>query len=224
MDLLKYKDEILKSQSLNQRLYYVQSHWLGYDYGNTALSKDISFICSRFNDGISRAEVIKFMQQPDTSLRQGFLLSMIWGHGSSKHGRADNRGPWKVGLMAKDLQLLDEVLLKSRDLMLLGNIQGAHEVFKPISRCRVNFFSKFLYFMGRAEGISHYPLIFDARVAQSMIKISLSNTIAHNLVLVSPKQDALSFKMYVDMIHEQANKIDVSPEEIEYFLFASDIS
>lgn len=88
-----------------------------------------------------------------------------------------------------------------------------------MERCRVNFFSKFLYFLGRANNMKRYPLIFDARVAKTIGQLTSTNPNLFSIIDIQPKQDPESYNNYVTEIHNIANTINVESEKIEYFLF-----
>jgi hypothetical protein len=144
---------------------------------------------------------------------------MVWGHGFSEHGRADNRGPWKVSQMLSNFDNTIVVLENAKNHLLLNNIQSAHSSFDSMQRCRVNFFSKYLYFLGRSLNMTRYPLIFDARVAKTIGKLTSTNPGLFSIIDIQPKQDPISYNNYVTEIHNIANDLNVDSEKIEYFLF-----
>lgn len=146
-------------------------------------------------------------------------MTMIWGHGYSEHGRADNRGPWKVNKMFAEFDNAISILENSKNHLLKNDLISAHLAFENMERCRVNFFSKYLYFLGRALEMKKYPLIFDARVAKSIGQLNMINCNLFEILDVQPKQDSVSYKNYVNEIHKLADEINVQAENIEYFLF-----
>jgi hypothetical protein len=121
--------------------------------------------------------------------------------------------------MLSDFEGALAILENAKRYLVSGNIELAHSSFKNMQRCRVNFFSKYLYFLGRSMGIKHYPLIFDARVAKSIGYLTSTNPSFFSILDIQPKQDPTSYSNYVAEIHEIANQINVEGEKIEYFLF-----
>jgi hypothetical protein len=88
-----------------------------------------------------------------------------------------------------------------------------------MQRCRVNFFSKYLYFLGRSLNMTRYPLIFDARVAKTIGRLTSTNPSLFSIIDIQPKQDPISYNNYVTEVHNIANDLNVDSEKIEYFLF-----
>lgn len=219
MKILTHLNEIKRLQPMNQRLFYNIEHWKNYDFENEAIQNDIDLITQNFKNGISRQEIIDFLSNDKISLRLGFILVMIWGHGFSENGRADNRGPWKVKKMFENFSNSEIILDNSSKRLKANDIIGAHKSFNGMNRCRVNFFSKFLYFLGRAKDMERYPLIFDARVANTIAILNSKDSDISSILNITPKQDAKSYSFYVDLIHEIALENNVEAEKIEYFLF-----
>jgi hypothetical protein len=220
MNLIPYIDTINKLNPLEQRLNFNPDHWRNFDYNNQLVSNDMHFITENYSKGISRNDIIHYLKQGNSTLLRGFLLTMVWGHGFSDHGKADNRGPWKVSQMLKNLEHSIKILDNAKKNLLNNDIISAHSSFNDMERCRVNFFSKFLYFLGRANNMKRYPLIFDARVAKTIGQLTSTNPNLFSIIDIQPKQDPVSYNNYVTEIHNIANTINVESEKIEYFLFS----
>jgi len=176
---------------------------------------------------ISREQIIDFIKQPDSDPLQIFILVMIWGHGEK-----ENRGPWKVGQMLdkpKDAKSILENSFKAikeektnEGEIKEEKIKKAHIAFKEMKRCRVNFFSKFLYFVGKANNVKNYPLIFDARVAENLIKLHMKEIDPEvaELVTYQPQQDADSYAKYCKLMHKIAADNKIEADQLEYYLFS----
>jgi len=219
MDIFLYSNEIRNLNPLEQRLFYRHNHWLEFDFKNQHVHYCINYITENYPNGITRNNIIDYLKVDNSSLLIGFLLTMIWGHGFSMHGRADNRGPWKVNKMLANFDNSIEILENSKKHLLKNDLISAHLEFNDMERCRVNFFSKYLYFLGRALEMKNYPLIFDARVAKSIGQLNVNNIRLFEILDIQPKQDALSFVNYVNEIHKLAHELNLPAENIEYFLF-----
>jgi hypothetical protein len=219
MNLIKYLDVIENLNPLEQRLSYNAKHWLDFQYHNPSVLNHVKYISENYHKSISRNDIISYFRKDDSILIRGFVLTMIWGHGSSEYSKADNRGPWKVSEMLKDINNVEQILDNAKKFLLLGDLESAHLSFKKMQRCRVNFFSKFLYFLGRSLNIEEYPLIFDARVATTINRLVSTDDNLTSILDVLPKQDANSYKLYVKKIHVYARTHRVESEKIEFFLF-----
>lgn len=219
MNLIPYLDFINNLNPLEQRLYFNPDHWQNFNYNNLQVSSDMTFISENYQNGISRQEIVNYFSQENSTLLRGFLLTMVWGHGFSEHGRADNRGPWKVLQMLSNFDSTLLILENAKHHLLLDDIQSAHLSFSNMQRCRVNFFSKYLYFLGRSLDMARYPLIFDARVAKTIGQLNSTSSNLFSIIDIRPKQDPISYYGYVTEIHTIANELKVESEKIEYFLF-----
>jgi hypothetical protein len=219
MNLTPYLDTIKNLNPLGQRLNFNPVHWRNFNYNNELVTNDMTFISDNYQNGISRHDIINYFNQENSTLIRGFLLTMVWGHGFSEHGRADNRGPWKVSQMLSNFDNTLVILKNAKNHLILNNIQSAHSSFDNMQRCRVNFFSKYLYFLGRSLNMKRYPLIFDARVAKTIGQLTSTNYNLFSIIDIQPKQDPISYNNYVTEIHNIASDLNVDGDKIEYFLF-----
>ncbi len=219
MNLIPYIDTINNLNPLGQRLFFNPDHWRNFNYNNQIVSNDMVFISENYQNGISRLDIINYFRQENCCLLKGFLMTMVWGHGFSEHGRADNRGPWKVSQMLINFDNARQTLAHAQNYLMENNLQAAHSSFDKMQRCRVNFFSKYLYFLGRALDMKYYPLIFDARVAKTIGQLTSKSPNLFSILDIQPKQDAISYNNYVTEIHNLSNELNLESEKIEYFLF-----
>ena len=101
-----------------------------------------------------------------------------------------------------------------------NDIENAYKnIDKGIKRCGPSFFTKHFYFLGKSNSVNHYPVIFDNRVANGMVKISCSDSQCLDIVTVNAKTKAKSYLAYLKMVHEQADLVGCEPDQIEYYLF-----
>lgn len=220
MDIQPYINIIQNLNPLEQKLSFRKDHWLKPDFNHNVVIDYVAWILEKYPEGIARQDIISSMSDDNASeLLRGFLMTMIWGHGYSEHGKADNRGPWKVSKMLEDLEQTKKTLKKVNDALGENDIIMAHLAFNKIVRCRVSFFSKFLYFLGKAKKMERYPLIFDARVAKTIVRLTTTDSRISSILNVQPAQDAESYKNYVELIHSIGSQHNVEADKIEYFLF-----
>jgi hypothetical protein len=217
MNIEPYIQDIKDFKLLESPSYYNSTHWL-HQFNDTPLEENVSYINNNYKT-ISRQDIIEYLASENSSLTTGFLLTMVWGHGFAENGRADNRGPWKVSKMFDDILFAEQILTNVRQHLINKNIRGAHLAFEKMKRCKVNFFSKFLYFLGRALGMTHYPLIFDRRVAQTIFNLAISDLFSKQILDVSPRQDAEAYFIYVQEIHRLGEHYQVDADKIEFFLY-----
>lgn len=225
MNLNPFIEQIRNLDPSNQSIRYNSALWSNFIFMNNEIfmynfiDEDIAFIVEKYPGRISRSDIINYLSSDGSSLRRGFLMSMIWGHGAGENGRADNRGPWKVSKMLEDLPLAESILYNASLALDENDLIRAHKAFKKMPRCRVNFFSKFLYFLGKSKQMKKYPLIFDARVAGTLLKLNSTDPEMNMLVKVEPSQDPIAYRTYVHRMHELALEYNVEADKIELFLF-----
>lgn len=219
MNLQPYINDIRELAPLNVEASFIPEHWQNYKYQNVTIVDDIYSIINDHPNVISRQDIITYLSRPDRTLQKGFLMTMIWGHGFGQNGRPDNRGPWKVDQMLADFKLSQIMLNAANNGLMVNDIISAHKAFDKMSRCGISFFSKFLYFLGRAIGMINYPLIFDARVAKTLAQLTSTNPQIFSILSFMPNQDALAYSIYVSEIHNIARQYSIEADKIEYFLF-----
>jgi len=97
------------------------------------------------------------------------------------------------------------------------NIQQAYKILKSIKGLNISYISKLLYFSTRALGHSDYFLIFDIRVARSLIRLSCPPTLV-NLIDVKPSDKFEHYSQYNVQMHQLAQQHKVSAEALEMYL------
>ena len=219
MNIQPHLNEIYPLVPLNQSLTYNANHWLNYNFTNPNIPSKIQFIITNYPNVISRNDIINYLRSPNMDLLTGFLMSMIWGHGAGPHGNMDNRGPFKVNEMTSNIANTNLILGNCYSALQRNDILTAFNSFKPMSRIRVNFFSKYLYFLGRSLNLERYPLIFDARVTSTMCRLNSVNIAVFNILTITPDQKFIAYDSYLNMIHYQSQLHNVDADKIEYYLF-----
>ena len=218
MNLDSYKEIIRNLNPIEQCIYFDHNHWINFKYNNPVITTEVSYISKNYQNGISRKDIISYLSKENSSIRIGFLLTMIWGHGYSEHGKADNRGPWKVSKMLHNIEDSNLILEGAKYHLKQNDLESAYTCFDNMDRCRVNFFSKFLYFLGRSLNMNYYPLIFDTRVAKTMGRLTLDSDL-FSILEIQPKQSSAAYCSYIKKIHSIADTLELEAENIEYFLF-----
>ena len=214
----KFHDQVRKIDVNAHKVQCEFRIWMDQFVGDEIVRRKIQVIETKLKSRFGRSEVLElYRAEADAETR--FLAAMIWGHEAPANSKRDSRGPWKVEKMVNSLKdapgLLDSLKVDSHD-----NIRTAYESLKKaVDRCGPNFFSKHLYFLGKATGVKSYPLIFDDRVALGVARLAINDPSCTNLVTIHAKAKSHAYLAYLDLAHQQAERIKCQPDQIEYFLF-----
>lgn len=192
----------------NQGFKFLLKNWEGHIEDKSVLSN----VAQLDGQDINRQMVVEayrkyFNDKKDVSVP--FLYTMIWGFGNAGYGAfrtnkylsSENKG----------------FIIKALDFVDNEQIEKAFEELNNIKGMGISFASKVLYFAGKAKDIKGYPLIFDNRVAHSLVSI-LSKEVAE-MLNISPKVQWKTYNNYNEMLHNWADKYSLKADWIELFLF-----
>jgi hypothetical protein len=221
-----YKEEIIKSNPLKQRQLYKYERWVKWlsEVDNHSLLKELNEVHITFKGLISRKDLILFSKNfgvkpsKEHSIKC-FLACMMWGYGGNTEKDIDHRGPFRVKQMFKSSDNVSTIIHQAFCSINEGNIEKAFSELTSIKGLSISFLSKFLYFISRAFNIKEYALIFDVRVAQSLIKLTSTREDFIDIVTISPSVKYSDFQKYLDFAHNLANEYSCEAENIEFFLF-----
>jgi hypothetical protein len=166
----------------------------------------------------SRADLVRLYQSDEFKPEAKFLAAMIWGHEAPAGSRPDRRGPWKVAQMFSDAGVTIK-LLRQIEVDTDTQLRAAYKSGLSLKRCGPNFFTKHLYFLGKASRQRHYPLIFDDRVAGGLLKLSGKSSSVLGMVTIHARPKVNAYLDYLAFAYADADRIGCSPDQIEYFLF-----
>lgn len=222
-----YKEQIIKIEPLNQTMAYDYDNWekwLNKINDNGTLKKDLYELNLEFKGKISRRQLIDFahqanMKKTEESSVQFFLACMIWGYGGDTSKNSDHRGPFRVQQIFNSSNEVRKIILESFISISSGNIEKSFKEAIRIKGLSISFLSKFLYFASRGCNIDKYALIFDVRVAKSLIKLTSNQKDIVDIVTISPSINYKDFKKYLDFAHVLAKRYSCEAENIELFLF-----
>ena len=180
----------------------------------------------------NRRKVLQFFQG-DAHDHTKFLASMIWGYEAPEGSSASERGPRRVPKMMKSLGTggksdpLTGICVSDEE-----DIRKYYARHKSIKECGPNFFTKYLYFLGKSADErrpkrKYYPLIYDDRVATAFVKIAVdsargpTNAQPHLLKLITAhaRPARYAYLNYMRFARQQALAIDCDLDKIEYFMF-----
>ena len=215
MILEKYIDQLkqLELKVMDSGCFYNTSKW-------HKLSAECKSLINDYADKyVSRAFVIKTFEDYYSGkgdYLRAFLLTMIWGFEDTGYGthrtnnyisKPENSSLIKAGIDA----------VKNRDLKL------AFFSLKKIKGLGISYISKILYFATKGAGYREYALIFDIRVATSLIQLTTTKQI-FEIVKISPSSKFDDYHKYNKLIHRLAHQHDIEPDAIELFLYRQDFS
>lgn len=208
-------------RKLNVNEHYVDcaySYWIQEFESCAPISNQISQIQEILGGRFNRADVVALYRKKDIDIKTKFLAAMIWGHEAPEGSRRDTRGPWKVRMMLESdniSETLRSVGIGTSDEVL----RSYSKMKKNIDRCGPSFLTKHLYFLGKSNGNSSYPLIFDDRVATGLVRLSLDNSRCLDVVSIHAAAKKTAYAKYLEFAERQASAISCDLDMIEYYLF-----
>lgn len=143
-----------------------------------------------------------------------FLLTMLWGFAETGYGN------YRTNLYISTPENID--LIKSAvDAVRLGEFEKGFKLLKQIKFLGVSYITKVLYFASKAANHSDYCLIFDIRVATSLIQLTTPKEI-YQLVEIYPSSKFKDYQVYNALLHQIAKEYQLQADDLEYFLFAQE--
>ena len=185
---------------------------------------DVRWLEREFPNGISRAGVVQCAPELQkltfSKMRRLFIATMMWAYGDTIH-----YGPYRTSIMLDDPGL-KEKLTGACGHILNGNLQAAVDDYS-IQRCGMSYFTKFLYFVGRAYRIRPRPLILDSYVLDELYCRRARRFVKHiawhdkgkNGFVRNFRAYKDGYTLYVEGIHCWARHFKVRPDKLEFFLF-----
>ena len=173
------------------------------------------------NKDVTRQNIIECYQDYFTgkseSFIKPFLLTMVWGFSDTGYGTHRTNtylsNDVSIKLIEESIQLIKKGEPKC--------IEKAFKTLKKIKGLGISYSTKVLYFATKAKGISEYSLIFDIRVAASLIMLSAPKEL-YSIVTIQPSSKYNDYKRFNDVMHATAYKYSVSAEQLEMYLFNQD--
>lgn len=191
---------------------------MGFTYNTKnwqQLSVEHKILISDYDDAfISRSDVVmaynNYYSGHGDYIR-AFLLTMVWGFGNTGYGT------YRTNSFLSDTK--NTLIIKdSIEAVRSNNLKFAYDNLTKIKGLGVSYITKVLYFATRGAGIQDYALIFDIRVANSLVRLSASNDV-YEIVKVSPTSKFEDYQKYNMLIHQSAKQYGVEADAIELFLF-----
>lgn len=209
MNIKIHKETIRKLKPLtDSKFKYDKVRW-------QHLNIDFSSLIIDFEDSdISRQDVIesyKGFYNGKIEWQVPFLLTMIWGFADTGYGtyRTNN-------YLSKES---NHVLIREAlEAVYKSELEIAFHKLKKINGLNISYISKILYFATRGCEYEEYVLIYDIRVARSLIKLTTIPEV-FEIVEITPSTKFKDYMKYNSMMHKWSNEMDVTAECLELFLF-----
>lgn len=208
MDLDKYIKQIKQLEPMATGFMYNTKTWSKLSEPHKSLIKDFE------GKMITRADVIqafKTYYKGGNDVMTPFLLTMIWGFSDTGYGthRTNNyiSNPDNIKLIKDGI-----------DAVQSNDYKTAFKILKQIKGLGVSYLTKVLYFASKGAGLKNYGLIYDIRVASSLIQLTTPKEIVE-IVTVHPSSKYNDYLKYNTLVHGLANKYNVEADSIELFLF-----
>lgn len=207
--LSNYKNQIQQLNPLeDSKFTYNLSRW--NELNEPAKESVVKFA----NKSISRNHVIKAFEsymKGKTDYLYPFTLTMIWGFADTGYGTYRTN---KYLGSKKSVALIKSAFEAIRQ----GATKEAFAHLMKVDGLSISYVSKILYFATRATKQKEYALIFDIRVARSLVKILDTEGIS-DLLNIVPSNKYKDFDNYNKLLHKWAKELNVEAEKIEMFLF-----
>ena len=145
-----------------------------------------------------------------------FVASMIWGYGEVGYGA------WRIRVALEAPQLGEQLEMLTAKL-LSGDLVGACRAVS-IPRLGPAFYTKLFYFLCRSR-VQRFPLILDTvlmNAFEQLLGLDVGDyakvTRKHGRV-TSIRAWPEGYQRYVEQMHDWADALDCTADQIELFLF-----
>jgi hypothetical protein len=208
MIIQEHISKIKQLKPLTTGCVYKTAKWENLDGEHKEIVRDFE------NKWVSRADVIKSFEDyysDKNGYMRAFLLTMIWGFEDAGYGTYRTNNYILIPENVEKINVAFEAV-KSND------IKRAFKTLKSINGLGISYLSKVLYFATRGLGMTEYSLIFDIRVARSLVQLT-APAVVFELINIYPSDKYEDYQKYNAMIHYYAKQYNVEAESIELFLF-----
>lgn len=199
--------------TLEQGFIYNPTKWMG-------LTEQYRLLLSEYqNKLIDRNDVIRSFEEyfdGQCEVLKPFLLTMLWGFAGIGYGNH------RTNLYISTPENIDRIK-SAVDAVKLGDFEKGFKILKKIEFLGVSYITKVLYFASKAAKHTNYCLIFDIRVATSLINLTTPKEI-YQLVVINPSSKFKDYQAYNILIHQIALEHLLQADDVEYFLFTQEFN
>lgn len=210
------KNKIVNFKPLtDSKFKYNTTRWSDLNLNFKNLIKDFE------DKEITRQEIIdaykNYFEDNSIGVMKAFLLTMVWGFADTGYGthRTNN-------YISSEQNIF--IIKNAVDFINRNDPDSLKKAFielKKIKGLGVSYLTKVLYFATKARSNDNYALIFDIRVAASLIKLTTPIEI-YEIVNIGPSSKFNDYQKFNDLIHRLAKDINVEADQLEMYLFSQD--
>jgi hypothetical protein len=186
------------------------------------LNADFKGVIQDFEDKeITRQDVINaynnYYLDNNMGVMKAFLLTMVWGFADTGYGthRTNNY------ISSEENRMIIKNALDSIDRNDQNSLKKAFKELTKVKGLGVSYLTKILYFATRAKNQDNYALIFDIRVAASLIKLTTPKEI-YEIVNIGPSSKFKDYQNFNSLIHKLAEDNNVEADQLEMYMFNQD--
>lgn len=215
------KTVILKQEHINS-IKDLKPMGVGFEYKTSAwqlLNEEQKELVKEFEgEKVKREAIIqayKDYYNKEVDVLKPFLLTMIWGYSDTGYGN------YRTNKYLVSKEGIDQTgnIKNAIDLAQAYKIKEAYKTLNQINGLSISFISKVLYFATKAaDENKEYALVFDIRVASSLIKLTTPKEV-FEIVSVYPSSKYDDYEKYNSLIHQLAKTNHLEADAIELFLF-----
>lgn len=140
-----------------------------------------------------------------------FGLTMVWGFADTGYGTYRTNNYYSLDNHKINIE-------NSFQFVANNQIEKAYKELLKINGLNISYISKLLYFASRAIDDQSYCLIYDIRVAKSLVKLTCPEEI-FEILDIKPSNKYIHYNKYNLLMHKVAKENKVSAEALEMFLF-----
>jgi hypothetical protein len=169
-------------------------------------------------DSIMRGDLFAMAREADTAerLQVLFIACMVWGYGEVGYGAWRARAALEAPQFGEELEMLAAKLLS-------GDLVAAYRAVS-IPRVGPAFYTKLFYFLCRSR-VQRFPLILDTVLMNAFEQ--LLGLDVGDYAKVTRKDGRVTsilawpegYQRYVEQMHDWADALDCTADQIELFLF-----
>jgi hypothetical protein len=217
------RSHALEIQSLHpakQSISFDASEWARWFDGTYFERHPACHVLAESAGAFTRAELFRLSEQAlegghdPLDIQRLWLAIYAWGGG---RGAMGYRARVNARLALFDVRFNQSVESVVHSLA-LNDVAGAHHAIDPVIGAGEGFFTKFLYFLSKPGMCRPLPLIYDEQVRRALQAL-LGPRWALPLGATMKSSPADIYALYVRTMHEWANQLECSPEQLELFLF-----
>ena len=218
------KTMVLKQEHVNY-IKELKPMEVGFIYKTSAwkaLSEERKVLVRAFEGKeVNRGAIIqayKDYYKKEVDVLKPFLLTMIWGYADTGYGNYRTNNYLKSKDGTNQVPTIEKAINAAKE----HKLEDAFNMLNQISGLSISFISKVLYFATKAANPNkEYALVFDIRVASSLIKLTTPKEV-FDIVTVYPSAKYDDYAKYIALIHQLAKTNNLEADAIEMFLFDYD--